>query len=61
MSDNKDLKEIDENVEGKSEMAEEEKEPDEEYLDIPQSSGNVAQAVYIEENGEHYIYIEEIA
>lgn len=30
----------------------EEKAPVEEYLNIPQSSGNTAQAVYIEENGE---------
>ena len=52
VSKDNELNEKDENVEGKSEMAEEEKEPDEEYLDIPQSSGNTAQAVYIEENGE---------
>ncbi len=38
-----------ENAEG---VEEEEIAPVEEYLDIPQSSGNTAQAVYIEENGE---------
>ncbi|MGM9934181.1 hypothetical protein [uncultured Clostridium sp.] len=35
-----------------AEVVEEEIAPVEEYLDIPQSSGNTAQAVYIEENGE---------
>lgn len=39
-------------IEEKAEVVEEEKVPVEEYLDISQSSGNIAQAVYIEENGE---------
>ena len=39
-------------IEEKVEVSEEEKAPIEEYLNIPQSSGNTAQAIYIEENGE---------
>lgn len=52
VSKDNEIKEKDDVIEEKSEMAEEEKAPAEEYLDIPQSSGNTAQAVYIEENGE---------
>ena len=39
-------------IEEEQEVVEEETAPIEEYIDVPQSSGNTAQAVCIEENGE---------
>lgn len=49
---NNEIKEADEKKAGEKEEVVEEKKPVEEYVDILQSSGNTAQAVYIEENGE---------
>ncbi|MDU5723165.1 MAG: hypothetical protein E6Z86_13640 [Clostridium butyricum] len=49
---NNEIKEADEKKANEKEEVVEEKKPVEEYVDILQSSGNTAQAVYIEENGE---------
>ena len=49
---NNEIKEADEKKADEKEEVVEEKKPVEEYVDILQSSGNTAQAVYIEENGE---------